>query len=105
MIIAVGCDRNARDVSHHEVRRALRRGAGIEHLGDGGVVHQGQGLALGFEARHHFARVQAGFDQLESDAPAHRLLLHGQPDFAHAAFTDFLEQMIVTDHSSPVRLR
>ena len=90
VIVAVGRDRNAGDVLHDEVRRALRRGAGVEHLGDGGMVHQGQSLALGLEARDHFARVHAGFDQLERHAAADRLFLLGEPDFAHAAFADFL---------------
>jgi hypothetical protein len=75
----------------------LRRGAGVEHLGDGGVVHQSQSLALGLEARDHLPRVHSGFDQLESHAAADRVFLLGQPDLAHAAFSDFLKQVVAAD--------
>jgi hypothetical protein len=60
--VAVSRDRNIRHVLHHEVRCALRRGGRVEHLGDGGVVHQSQSLALGLEACDHLAAVHAGFD-------------------------------------------
>ncbi len=69
-------------------------GTGVEHFGDGGVVHQGQGLALGREARDHFARIHPGFDQLESDSPPDWFFLLGQPDLAHAAFSDLLKEVI-----------
>jgi len=39
--------------------------SGIEHLGDVGVVHQGQGLAFGLETGDDLAAVDAGFDELE----------------------------------------
>ena len=98
VIIAVCRDRNTRDVLHHEVRRSLGSGAGVEHFSDGGVVHQGQSLAFGLEAGDHFAAVQTGFDQFERDAPAHGLLLLGQPDLAHAALADFLQQVIAANN-------
>ena len=77
VIVAVGRDGNAGDILHDEVRPSLRRGTRVEHLGDSWVVHQGQSLALGLEARHHLARVHARLDQLDGDAPANRLLLLG----------------------------
>ena len=49
----------------------------------------------------HLARVHAGLDQLDGDAASHRLLLLGQPDFAHAALADQLQQMIGTDDCAP----
>ena len=55
VLVAIVGNRDTGDVLHDEVRRALRRGAGIEHLGDGRMVHQSQSLALGFKARDHFA--------------------------------------------------
>src|ERR1035438_9853789 len=87
-----------------EVGPARRRGAGVEDLGDGWVVHERQRLPLGFEARHHFARIHARLDQLDSDAPANRLLLLGQPHLTHAALADQLEQTIGTDYRSGGRL-
>ena len=77
VIVAVAGDRDTRDVLHNEVGRVLRRGAGVEHFGDSGVVHQGQSLALGLEAGDDFAAVHAGFDQLERHAAAHRFFLFG----------------------------
>ena len=68
------------------------------------MIHQRQRLPLGLEARHHFARVHAGFDQLDGDAAAHGLLLLGQPDFAHAALANPLQQMIGTDDPAGGRL-
>ncbi len=73
-------------------------GTGVEHPGDGGVVHESQRLAFGFEAGNHLTGIHAGFDQLERDTPVHRLLLFGQPDFAHAAFADFLQETIAADY-------
>ena len=43
-------DRLARQVLHGEPRLAGLRRAGVEHAGDGGVLHARQGLALGVEA-------------------------------------------------------
>ena len=45
------------------------------------------------------------WDNAGSDVPANRLLLLGQPNFAHATLADFLEQMIRTDDGAPVPLR
>ena len=47
-------------------------------------------------------RVHPGFDQLQRHAAAHGLLLLGQPDLAHAAFSDFLQQVIAADHRPDV---
>ena len=93
VLVAVAGDGYSGDVLHHEVRAAFRSGAGVEDFGDCGVVHQRQGLPFGFEARHHFARVHTRFNQLEGHAAANRLLLLGQPDFAHSAFADPLQQI------------
>ena len=49
-------DRHAMDQLHDEVRAAAVRGAGIEDLGDVGMVHHGQGLPLGLEAGDDLAR-------------------------------------------------
>ena len=50
VLVAVLGDRHALDQLHDEVGPAGVGGAGVEHLGDVGVVHQGQGLPLGLEA-------------------------------------------------------
>ena len=77
-------DRDALDQLHDEVRAAGVGGAGVENLGDVGVVHQGQGLAFGPEPGEDLAAVHAGLDELEGDRPPHRLGLLGHVDRAHA---------------------
>jgi hypothetical protein len=100
VIVAVGRDRHAGDVLHHEVRSTLGRGASVEHFCDSGVVHQRQSLPFGFEARNHFTGVHPGFDQLERDPAANRFFLLGQPDCAHTAFADFLQEAIATNQDA-----
>ena len=53
VLVAVLGDRHALDQFHDEVRPARVGRAGVEHLGDVRVVHQGQGLPLGLEPGEH----------------------------------------------------
>ncbi len=55
VLVAIAGDRHALDQLHDEVGPAGFGGAGVEHLGDVGVVHQRQGLPLGLEAGDHLA--------------------------------------------------
>ena len=91
VLVAVVGDRHALDQLHHEVRPAASRRAGVEDLGDVGVVHQGQRLPLRLEAGEDLARVHAGLDDLDGDQALDRLGLLGQPDGAHAALADLLQ--------------
>ncbi len=110
VLVAVLGDRDALDQFHHEVRprRAERRKspgfgrfqnpatdvarlasrAAVKDLGDIGMIHQGEGLALGLEAGDDLFRVHAGLDELDCDQSLDRLGLLGHPDRAHAAFAD-----------------
>ena len=90
-------DRDALDQLHHEVGTARVGGAGVEDLGDVGVVHQGQRLAFGPEPGEDLAAVHAGLDELERDRPPHRLGLLGHVDRAHAPLADRLEQLVRAD--------
>jgi hypothetical protein len=76
--------------------RALGR-AGIEHLRNVRVVHEGQGLSFGFEAGDDFARVHAELDDLKGDATSDRFGLLGHVDHAAAAFAEFLEEFIAAN--------
>ena len=85
------------DILHDEVGPAFRRGAGIENLGDGRVVHEGESLAFGFKSGHHLTGIHADLDQLERHLAVYRLLLFGQPHLSHAAFADQMQQLIRAD--------
>src|SRR5262249_18882385 len=74
--------------------------ARIQHLGDVGVVHQGQGLAFGLEAGDDLPRIHAGLDDLQSYFAANRLLLLGHEDDAEAAFADLLNELVRPDHGA-----
>ena len=67
VVVAILRDGKALDVFHHEVGLALFVGAGIQDAGDGGMVHHGQGLALGGEPAEHVPGVHARLDQLQGD--------------------------------------
>jgi hypothetical protein len=90
-------DPRPQDELHHEVGAPGRRHAGVVDLRDRRVVHQGQGLALGFEARHDLARVHAELDALERHLALDRLLLPRAPDGAHPACADLLDQDVAID--------
>jgi len=97
VLLAVGGDRDPLDQLHHEVGPAAGGGAAVEDLGDVGVVHEGQGLPLGLEPGDHLAGVHARLDDLQGNLALHRLALLGHPNFAHASFTDSLQQLVVAD--------
>ena len=99
-VVAVVGDRDAADQLHDEVGAAGGGGAGVEDAGDVGVVHHGQGLALGLEAGDDVLRVHAGLDDLERDAAADGLELLGHVDDAHAALADLFEQLVGADEGA-----
>ena len=92
--IAILGDRHALDVLHHEKGPARVRQPAVEHLGDIGVVHHGQGLPLGLEAGQHGLRVHAGLDELQRHLAADGLGLFGHPHRAHAALADGFQQLV-----------
>jgi hypothetical protein len=59
MIVAVARDGDAFDQLHHEVGAAGDGGAGVKDASDVGMVHQGEGLALGGKAGDDRFRVHA----------------------------------------------
>ncbi len=58
------------------------------------VIHEGQGLALGFEPSDDLLGVHAQLDDLQRDPAADRLLLFGHIDHATTAFADLLKQFV-----------
>ena len=97
-VVAVLRDGDALDVVHDDEGPAALGLAAVEHLGDVGVVHQSQGLALHLEARQDGPRVHPRLDELHGHLAADRLDLLGRPDRAHAPFADCLEQLVAAGH-------
>jgi hypothetical protein len=83
--VAILGDRAAFDELHREERRAVGRGAGIEDLRDGRVLHLRQHLALDLEMGE-LARIEpVPAQQFERHRAVHRFELVGTIDLAHAA--------------------
>ena len=58
------------------------------------MVHDRERLALGLEPRDHLSGVHAGFDDFQRDLPVNGAGLLGEPDFAHPAFPQSLQQAV-----------
>ena len=58
------------------------------------MVHHRQRLAFRLEPGDDLLGVHPQLDDLQRDAPAHRLRLLGHIDHAAAAFADFLQQLV-----------
>jgi hypothetical protein len=93
--VAIVRNRNPRHVLHDEVRAAIEGGPSFIDSGDIGVIHQGQRLAFGFEARYRGASV-AMLQNLESNATANRLALLRQVDDSHSTFAKHADRVIRT---------
>jgi hypothetical protein len=63
LLIAISSDGQAGHILHHKVRLAVWSRAGIEDLGDRGMVHDGQRLPLGLEALQHPLVVHSDLDE------------------------------------------
>ena len=94
VVVASSRDRVAAHQFHDEIRPAGRRGAGVEHLGEVGVLHHRERLPLGRESRHHFLGVHAEPHDLERDLPLHRFPLVRHEHHAAPAFPDFLRRSL-----------
>ena len=97
MAIAIRRDRLSLDVLHDEVRTPSLRDAAVEHRGDRRVHHQGERLALGFEAGNHLAGIHTRLDHLQGDEPVDRSHLLGEPHFTHAADAERANEPVRTD--------
>ena len=90
-------DRDALDQLHDEVGASRVGRAGVEDLGDIGMIHHRQRLALGLEPGDHLARIHPRLDDLEGDLAVDRLRLLGHVDDPHPALADLLEQLVRAD--------
>src|SRR5262249_45952393 len=87
-------DLRAPDQFHDEVGAARVSRPTVEHLGDVGMIHQGQCLAFGFEAGNDRLGVHAEPNDLEGDPAAHRLRLFRHIDDTATALADYLEELV-----------
>ncbi len=99
-LIAVLDNRDSPHQLHHEVRPAALGRAGIEHLGDVAVVHQGQRLPFRLEPGDDLARVHARLDDLQGHLAANRVLLLGDEDQAKSPLADLLHEFVGADHGA-----
>src|ERR1035441_6834345 len=79
---------------HHEKRTAALRGAGIEYLGNIGVVHERQSLSFGFKPGDDLPGIHAQLDDLEGDPAADGFLLLGHIDHPAPAFANLLQELV-----------
>ena len=93
-LVTVLGDGHATDEFHDKVGPAGFGGAGIEHLGDVGVLHERQRLAFGFEAGHDLFRVHAQLENLERDSPRDGGALLRHVDHPVTALTDLLQHFV-----------
>ena len=97
VLVAVLRQRDAVDQLHHEIGPARVGRPRVEHVGDVGVVHQGQGLTLGLKPGDNRAGVHARLDDLQGDLAADGFPLLGHVHDAEAAFADLLQQLVAAD--------
>ena len=65
LLVAIPSDGNAGDVLHDEVRLAVGSGAGVEDLGDSGMIHARERLAFRFEALQENVVGHIGANELQ----------------------------------------
>ena len=95
--VAVGVDGLAVHVLHREVREPLRRHAGVEDLGNVGVIQAREQPGLAREpAEVGVGGPVAAADHLQRDRPPQRLVL-GAVDDAHAALADPVRHRVRAD--------
>jgi hypothetical protein len=93
-VVAVLGDGLALDQLHHEIGLPRVGRPAVEHLGDVWVVHQGERLPLGLEARNRRRAAHPRLDDLDGHAAGDGVVLVGEVDDAHAALADLTEEPI-----------
>lgn len=96
-LIAIGRDRGARHVLHHEPGAAVREQAGTEDLRDRRMTQLRQEAAFGVEARQRSAIACPGTQDLDRHLPAHRLGLLAEVDHAEGTFSELPHHAIAVE--------
>lgn len=90
-------ERHAGNVLHDEERPTEIGGAGVEHPGDAGMIHERERLPLGFEPRDDVLAVHPRLDDLNRDLPPYGVVLLGKINRPHAAFADLLDKAVIAN--------
>ncbi len=94
----------APDQLHDEVGPARWGRATVDQVGDIGMSHQREGLALGFEPCDNLVGVHARLDDLERDHARNGMVLLGHEHLAESPFADRLDELC-SGRSVPLDLR
>ena len=94
---AVTGDGHALDELHHKVGPPVWRHARLQHGGDAGIPHGGQGLTLLLEACQHSPAVHAELDHFQRHLATDGVALLRPPDDAETALAQLFHQAVVTD--------
>ena len=95
LIAEVGHAGSADQFHHHEGPSAWR-GAGVEHPGDTGMIHQGQRLSFDVEPGDQGPGIHAELEDFERHIAAHRLHLFGSKHHAPAAFAEAFHEAVAS---------
>ncbi len=79
---------------HHEKGFTRIGRSGVQDSSDMRMVHQGQGLALGFEARKDANGIHTSLDHFDRDSALDGLGLVGHEDSTHSSLADFLKKFV-----------
>lgn len=99
LLVAIESDGNAGDVLHNEVRLAVGSAAGVEDLGDSGMIHARERLAFRFEALQENVVGHTGANELPRYETAQGSGLLRKPHLPMPTFAELLNKSIRTDRS------
>src|SRR5579862_8286346 len=97
MLVAPLGNGDARHIFHYKVGHSRGCRAAVEYRSDYWMIHQCECLTLGIEPSDRFPRSHTRLHKLQGDAAADRIRLFRQPDLAHAALANPLEQTVGTE--------
>ena len=97
-LVAPAMNRLAVNELHHEVRPSLFRHAGVEQLGNIGMIQQSENFTLLLEPGDDEGRVGRGQNQLDGGLPVERFVGSlGEIDAAHATAPDLANEGVATE--------
>src|SRR5579872_7469485 len=100
--VAISVDRQTRHVFHDEIRLAIGRRSGVEHLRNRWMIHQGKRLLFRAKTLQTMGVVSAQPDQLHRDLALDWIRLFSELYLPHAAFAKPPNKRVGTDRSGLV---